>query len=174
MVSDQAREVADLVEDLLLVGRLDTGTIVLSSQPVDVVEIVETVVRPWALQQNTRITLDLPEGRMTVTSDALRLRQIIRNLVSNAVRHGAPPFGVRVESRDGDAVLEVRDGGDGIPEELLDELFEPYATAAASRLPGSVGLGLYVSRRLTHLLGGTLEYGREDGSTVFRLVLPTS
>lgn len=172
MIADQAREVADLVEDLLLVGRLDTGTIAIASQPVEVSEVVEAVVRPWALQLAGEIELDLPGRRLEILSDPLRLRQIVRNLVSNAIRHGDTPVSIRVRGDDTSAVVEVRDAGSGIPDHLLEDLFEPYATASAVRLPGSVGLGLYVSRRLAGLLGGTLEYRRDDGATVFRLVLP--
>lgn len=80
---------------------------------------------------------------------------------------------VHVEGRAGDIDIEVRDNGDGVPQDLRDHVFEPYARAHDGRSqPASVGLGLSVARKLSQLMKGDLVLTRDEGWTVFTVTLP--
>ena len=112
-------------------------------------------------------------GPASVTADPARLRQILRNLATNARRYGGPNVEVRVVAGADVTTVEVRDDGDGISPEDREHIFEPYRTAHASiGQPASVGLGLTVSRQLARLMDGDLEYERDGTWSVFRLTLP--
>ena len=174
LVADQAREVADLVEDLLMAGRLDTATIAIRPEMLRADEVIAEVVRPWRRSGSIEMEIDGVHTAVEVYADPLRLRQIVRNLVSNAERHGVGPVTISVDHTGDTTRISVSDEGPGIPEEHVDALFRPYALATkVDGQPGSVGLGLYVSRRLAELMGGSLEYGREEHRTVFTLSLPS-
>jgi signal transduction histidine kinase len=107
-------------------------------------------------------------------ADPTRVRQIVRNLITNALRYGGSTITVTTGSRGETAYVQVRDDGPGIPEEKRDRIFEPYESAhEAVGMPGSVGLGLTISRKLARLLGGDLSY-RSDGGSLFELTLPAA
>ena len=112
---------------------------------------------------------------MTVEAlgDELRVQQIVRALVENAIRH--TPAGttvvVRVVRRGGTAVLEVRDDGPGIPAPDQKHLFQRFYRAAGGKASGS-GLGLAIASELAARLGGSIELSSRPGSTVFTLNLP--
>ena len=174
LIADQARDLADLVEDLLIVGRLSTDTISVSSTPLSPVGIVNAVLEPWTLDRGYDFAVNVTDSEAMVHGDALRLRQILRNLVANAVRHGEPPFQVNILRQSSGVVIEVIDEGEGVPDRTMDELFEPYSPAAAMSLQAnSVGLGLYVSAQLAERMGGSLDYHRRGATTVFSLSLPS-
>ena len=108
-------------------------------------------------------------------ADPHRVRQVVRNLVANATRHGATPIRVEVGWEGDSAYLRVVDHGEGVVPELAESVFEPYVRARGSESqPGSVGLGLTISRRLARLMGGDVTYHRRDGQTWFVLTLPRS
>lgn len=172
-IADQAREVADLVEDLLLAGRLDTDTITIRPEIVTPAELAASVIRPWTPSRD--ITVTVGSGVQPVRADPLRARQILRNLVTNAIRHGSEPYLIEIEHHSGVVRFHVVDHGPGVPEEVSDHIWDPYTEASARHgQPGSVGLGLYVSHRLADLMGGSLSHVRRGGATVFTLALPES
>jgi signal transduction histidine kinase len=105
-------------------------------------------------------------------ADPVRVRQIVRNLLTNASRYGGPCVRVETRTADGLATLTVIDNGDGVADEMAGSLFEPYGHLGASQAENSVGLGLHVSRALARLMGGDLGYERVAGETHFRLELP--
>ena len=101
-----------------------------------------------------------------------RVRQIIRNLAVNAGRYGGDHRKAIIHEREGEAVFEMYDSGEPIPDEARERIFQPYGRAhRAAGTTASVGLGLAVSRQLAVLMGGSLEYLYDEGS-VFRLALP--
>jgi signal transduction histidine kinase len=108
-----------------------------------------------------------------VVTDAARLRHVLVNLISNAVRHGGPSIGLEVTGSDDTVDIEVWDNGPGVSEDRVATLFELYANdGPTSLLTGSVGLGLAVASRITDKLGGRLVYQRFGGKSYFVVTLP--
>ncbi len=102
------------------------------------------------------------------------LRQVVRNLLTNATRYGGTDVWIEIEDRDSSVVIAVVDNGAGVPTYLESRIFEAYERGHETELvqPGSVGLGLAVSRRLAVLMNGSLDYRRVDDQTRFELILP--
>ena len=175
-ISSQSRDVADLVEDLLVAARADTGTLSVRPQPVQICGEVADIVN------STRIQALSADKHLTVSgaapgalADPLRVRQILRNLIGNALRYGGDAVEVTVGSRDGRVFVEVADDGQGLAHDEAELVFEPYYRARqAVSQPGSVGLGLAVSRQLARMMHGNVETFRRDGHTIFRLDLPAA
>jgi signal transduction histidine kinase len=164
LVAGQASEMANIVEDLLVAARADVGTVSVQLKRVDIVaELLETIN---GLGMSVEVPAEIPPP---VHADPHRVRQILRNLLTNAQRYGGPSCRVTIGALRDAVWLEVRDNGDGIPDEESERIFEPYVTSGAR---GSVGLGLSVSRQLAELMGGTLHYERSAAESVFRLQLP--
>lgn len=169
LIVSQSEDVAGLVEDLLVVGRADIGKLRLHPEFVDLRQQVELACAPQL--EGGKVLLF--EGHGVAYADAARVRQIVRNLVANATRYGGGRIRVRI-TKDTDRVhVEVRDDGDGVPQEAVDRIFEAFESAHSTMSqPGSVGLGLWVARRLADMMGGSLEHRREHAETVFSLTLP--
>ena len=158
-----------------MAGRLDTATIAIRPEALSAIDVARQVIRPWERSDSVEVRIESTDDSPTVHADPLRLRQILRNLVSNAVRHGRGPVVVSINPVGARVELEISDEGGGIPEEALAELFQPYSVIARTDgQPGSVGLGLFVSKRLAELMGGSLSYRREAERTLFTLSLPSA
>ncbi len=169
MLVTQSRELGHIVEDLLVAARADLGHLTILPEPVDLAKEVREVVATLAG------AADDVEVEGTAMADPLRLRQILRNLLTNASRYGGAEVKVRTRQENGHVVVNVVDNGEGIPVEEWDAIFEPYYSAhSLTGLPGSVGLGLAVSRQLARMMGGDLSYRYEQDLSVFELVLPSA
>ncbi len=167
IVADQGLEVARIVEDLLVVARSDAGNLIVDSRPVDLA--VEAISAVQAIDPSIPVDTD---GPATVMADARRVRQIVRNLVTNAKRYGGPSIRVVVGAQAMRAEIEVRDDGEPLSQANREAIFEPYARADGhSDVPGSVGLGLTVSRRLARHMGGDLTYDHDGQEAIFSLTL---
>lgn len=173
LIADQAQEVALIVEDLLVAGRLESNTLTIHPSAFDMAEDTIKVIQPWIHAGNSDIEMTFTAGAALAYADPLRVRQILRNLLTNAQRHGRPPVTITGAMSEGRCVVTVTDRGKGIPRDAEARLFEPYARfGPADGQPLSVGLGLHVARRLARLMGGDLTYRREDSETRFELTLP--
>jgi len=168
LVSGQAAEMSYIVEDLLVASRAEMGTIALDRTYVD----LDTEMRKTISGLGVTVQ-EVPENVPGVFADASRVRQILRNLLTNADRYGGPNRRVLAGTIFDKAWVEVRDDGEGVSPSAASTIFEPYSTAHSGNT-GSVGLGLSVARQLAELMGGTLTYHRDRGETVFRLELPLS
>jgi signal transduction histidine kinase len=113
----------------------------------------------------------LPARLPTVMADPARVRQILRNLLTNLNRYGGSRRRVIGGASGTRAWVEVRDDGDGVSAMDRERIFQPYSSAHTG-ITGSVGLGLSVARQLAELMGGTLTYRRDQDESVFRLELP--
>jgi two-component system CheB/CheR fusion protein len=170
----QTRLLEDLVMDLTDVVRIQSGQVPIERAQVNLVEIAQTTVelaRP--LRDNQEIRLDVPREPIAVNGDPRRLQQVLLNLISNAIDHGASAKGidVRLRREDSIAVLEVTDYGPGIPEEARTRLFERFYKQDTSR--SGLGLGLYLARAIVLAHEGTLEVQSTDGQgTTFIMRLP--
>lgn len=162
----------DLIEDLLVAARADIGRVSVKIEPVCVRQAVDSVMDGLTPRRAQEFTVG-GEGELA-EADPMRLRQIIRNLMSNAIRYGGDHVDVGIARENGHIHLTVEDDGSGIPQGEWEQVFEAYARAHdTSEQPNSVGLGLTVSRKLARLMGGDLEYRYEERS-VFDLSLPAS
>jgi len=167
-----------LVNDLLDAGRLEAGRLTVERVPfrfIDVVVDSVSIFRASAEAKGVELRIDAQPGVPEVTvGDPSRLRQIVANLVGNAVKftdRGAVE--VRVMPRDGTHTeVSVLDSGPGIPGDQLSDIFRPYHQAAND--PAGSGLGLAISRQLVDLMGGTMAVESEVGfGSNFSFVLPT-
>lgn len=168
----ESRDMQDLIEDLLVAGRADIGTVSIVPESVAVREAIDSVVAGLTPRPAQALTVE-GEGELA-EADPVRLRQIMRNLVSNAIRYGGDHVELGITRANGRVHVTVKDDGSGVPEGQREQIFEPYARAHdTAEQPNSVGLGLSVSRKLARLMGGDLEYRHEDRS-VFDLSLPAA
>lgn len=168
LIASQSSELAHIIEDLLVGARADMGTLTFKC---DLIRVADEV--KMAMQGSVPAELPPNLNGVTVFADPLRLRQIVRNLLTNAARYGGDRVWLRVHNRDYSVDIDVCDNGAGVPEDRQDAIFEAYERAHDSTgQPGSVGLGLSVARKLARLMGGDLRYLRNGDTTVFRLTLP--
>jgi two-component system OmpR family sensor kinase len=175
-VESEAQRMTDLVEELLLLARLDEGR-PLDREPVDVTQlVVDAVSDAHVAGPDHHWRLDLPEEPVTVLGDLHRLHQVIANLLANARTHTPAGTTVSVRLTAGDDAAEVRvaDDGPGIPAELLPEVFGRFARAdtSRSRAAGSTGLGLAIVHAVVRAHGGRVDVTSRPGSTVFTVRLP--
>lgn len=173
LIAQQSAEVAYIVEDLLVAARADIGKLPINAELIDLLSEVE---RTLSVAPRSKIDVDrVGDVTPVAFADASRVRQIVRNLVSNAQRYGGPGVEVRCGTDGPTAWIEVIDDGDGIPDNEAGRVFEPYHRAHnAEGQPLSVGLGLTVALKLAQLMGGSLTYQYETGTAVFRLELPAA
>ena len=176
-----AQSLTQIVEDVLDVSRIVSGKLRLDVQPVDLAELVGEAVettRPAADAKGVRVEMIMDPRRSLVSGDPERLRQVLWNLCSNAVKF--TPRGGRVEVRlervNSQLEVTVSDTGIGISQDFLPRVFERFSQAdgGIDRQRGGLGLGLAISRHLVELQGGRIFVSSEgpgQGST-FRIELP--
>jgi len=173
MVSEQAQEAATMVEDLLVAARSEYQHVRVVPVLTNLHEHLEYATEwiPPDREEGLVMTADDPQ----IYADVTRLRQIIRNLLQNAVRHGGPNIRVDTMVEGSTVHLTVRDDGPPISPADCERIFEPYTRVSrpGSTSPLGVGIGLYVSRLLARLMGGDLVCTRDEGLTEFRLTLPS-
>lgn len=180
-IESEAGRMTTLVEDLLLLARLDAGR-ELERAPVDMTRVVvETASDLHAAGPDHVWHLDLPddlEDFPEVIGDEARLRQVVINLLANARRHTPPGTIVTAGlAREGDDVLvSVTDDGPGIPAEFIPRLFERFTRgdAARTRTEGSTGLGLSIVDAVVTAHAGRVHVESEPGRTRFTVRLPTA
>ncbi len=169
IMAQESNEVALLVEDLLIAARAEAGTAVVRPEIVD----VDLQIARVCASLDPGAGVNVQRSGVSVWADPLRLRQILRNLITNAVRHGGPHVLVSAETNGRHTIIEVRDDGDGIQGEARTRMFEPYYRSAAVRGQApSVGLGLTVSYQLARAMDGELSYDYTGGWGIFRLEFP--
>jgi signal transduction histidine kinase len=166
---EQSEEVASIIDDLLTAARAGSGQLELVIGDVDLVAQAQAVA-----PEGTPIYTDFQATHL-VRADPIRVRQILRNLLSNAKRYGGPNVRIGVRTEDSTTTVSVEDDGDAIPVDQIDEIFTPYGRAHdRPGLTDSVGLGLTVSRQLARMMGGDVDYAHADGWSTFRLSLPAT
>jgi signal transduction histidine kinase len=111
-------------------------------------------------------------GGGAVRADALRVRQILRNLIANAIEHGGPDIRIFGDAAGSKYVVSVEDNGPGVPTEIVDQLFARFVSGGEPLTTGTPGLGLAVARLLARAMGGSLEYQRVANRTAFVVSLP--
>ena len=175
-IESEAGRMSSLVEDLLLLARLDAGRPLEHTRVDLTMLLLDTVGDARAAGPDHRWRLDLPDEPVEVVGDPARLTQVVVNLLANARVH--TPAGTTVTSRlrpDVDRVaLEVEDDGPGVPGDLLPTVFARFTRADDARVrgQGSTGLGLSIADAVVVAHGGTIGVESAPGRTVFRVALP--
>lgn len=179
-IQREASRLARLVADALDVARMDAGRFSYDLRPFDLTTLVREAV---ALAEGTspqhRITLSMPEGVIVVWGDALRLRQVVDNLLDNAMKYSPDGRSVEVTVREdlaaGVAELSVHDDGIGIAPEHQAQIFERFSrvrTPATAHIPGT-GLGLYIAARIVAAHGGRIWVDSAPGrGSTFYVTIP--
>jgi PAS domain S-box-containing protein len=174
--SRNADRLSRLIDMLLDVSRIATGRLTLRPEPFDLSEAVSQVaetMRGTAEQARCEFTCSAP-GSIPGSWDRLRVEQVVMNLLSNAFRYGAgAPVTLAVRADSGEAILEVRDHGPGVPAADLERIFERFERGSRSRNQGGLGLGLYVSREIARAHAGSIAARNlPDGGALFTVRLP--
>jgi two-component system OmpR family sensor kinase len=175
-VESEAVRMTALVDDLLLLARLDAGR-PLDHEAVDLTEmVVNAVSDAHAASPDHVWQLDLPDEPVEIQGDPARLHQIVANLLGNARTHTAPGTVVRITIvREPQQVrLMVRDNGPGVPKDLQPDVFQRFARGDTSRnrTAGSTGLGLSIVAAVAHAHGGSVSLDSIPGDTTFTVLLP--
>ena len=170
LIVDQSADLSRMVDDLLTAARADANALTINRRPVAIRREVDEVIRFIELMQ-TEIDVNCQEA--TVVIDPERFRQVLRNLLVNARKHGGSTIRVRGSIKEGSYVCTVIDDGPGVPEHVRERLFSRFVhTGEAPVIMGSVGLGLAIVRELCRLMGCEVSYRRVRGETWFSITMP--
>jgi PAS domain S-box-containing protein len=181
VIDRQVQHLVRMVDDLLDVSRVLRGKVELRREPIDIADAIAIAAetsRPLIDTQRQQLTLDLPASPVTVHGDAVRLSQVIANLLNNASKYS--PVGAAIHltasQAEGEVVIQVRDSGAGIPGDVLARVFEPFVQADRSleRSRGGLGIGLTLVKKIVELHHGQVSAesaGLGQGS-VFTIRLP--
>jgi PAS domain S-box-containing protein len=181
----QVQHLTRLVDDLLDVSRITRGKVQLHRESVDLATVLARAVeagRPLIEARRHQLNISLPNGRVLLDADPVRLTQVVANLLHNAAKYteAGGQIWLTAATDAGEAVIRVRDSGIGIAPEMLPRVFDLFAQAERSldRSQGGLGIGLTLVRRLVDLHGGTVEAhsaGLNQGSEfIVRLPLGSS
>ncbi|HEX3266372.1 MAG TPA: HAMP domain-containing sensor histidine kinase [Gaiellaceae bacterium] len=174
---EQVVRLTKLASDLLDLTRLDAGRLTVEREPVDLSSLAEDVAEEFRpVARGTQHLLEVsPSEPAFADADELRVLQIARILVENALLHTPSGTAVQIRARlhDDRAALEVQDDSAGIPDDQRDQLFERFYRLEGTRASGS-GLGLAIAKELAELMDGTIELATPPGRTVFTLTLPST
>ena len=175
----QTRHLAHMMNDLLDVGRVISGKVLLLRRPIDLAAIARRVASTFEVTGEARHhVLALELEAVWIDGDATRIEQVMANLVTNAVKY--TPAGshvtIRVEPEGTEAVIRVRDDGRGIPPELLPRIFDLFVQGerALDRRGGGLGIGLTLVRRLVELHGGKIRAESSAKGCTFEVRLPAT
>jgi two-component system OmpR family sensor kinase len=173
---EQVERLQKLSVDLLDLSRLDSGSVELHTEPVDLAELTRSVVgefRPALQDHRTELRMEVAEEGPLADCDRERVAQIMRILLDNALRHTPQGTDVTVSAQrdNGAAEFTVADAGPGLPAGSRDKAFERFYTGDAAR---GAGLGLAIARELAERMDGRLVLDDREGSTAFVLKLPTN
>jgi two-component system OmpR family sensor kinase len=173
-IEEEAGRMGVLVDDLLLLARLDQGR-PLEHLPVDLTRIAGDAVDDARAVAPQRPITYTPVGTVVVAGDEVRLRQVLGNLLQNALRHTPPdtPVYVRVDHEGAEAIIEVRDEGPGIDAEGAAHAFERFWRSDPARPRGGTGLGLAIVAAIADAHGGRVTVDTAPGAgATFRVFLP--
>jgi signal transduction histidine kinase len=173
-VAAEASDLAAIVDDLLVAARSELDLLVVTEVSVSARAQVAQVLEMKGKDACDRIDVRGEEGNpYRALGDPARVRQILRNLITNADRYGGEKVQIRLGSDDSWVTVQVADNGDGVPQAEGEQIFSPYYRAhSTSSQPAALGIGLSVARQLARLMNGDLVYRRVDDWTVFELSLP--
>lgn len=166
----EAVEMSNALDNLLIASRAVLNSLLVSPSHVELDREVERIASEFQPTGSIPVS-----GGSQAVGDPVRVRQVVRNLIRNALQHGGRDVMVAVGEADGRAYVDVIDSGPGVPEDRVETLFLPFTHEnSVAGQPGTTGLGLHAARHLARLMHGDVSYHREGDRTIFRLDLPPS
>jgi signal transduction histidine kinase len=176
-IASETKQLTTIVDTLLGVARLDAGEMLVELAPADVGTIVNEVVSSaQATANDHRFVVDVPKEPLAATADREKLRQVLANLVDNAVKFSPEGATVTVEARRAGGAVEVRvvDEGIGVPADERERIFSKFHRAEGSaRGRAGTGLGLFIARGLVRAMGGRIWVDSAEGQgSSFAFELP--
>ena len=178
LIADETSRLADLIADVLDTSRIEAGTFTYKFEDVDVGELTEEAVAAASVgQDEVPIHASVQRPLPIVRGDRVRLRQVLSNLIDNAVKWSSAGARVDVDvaPSNGRIVIGVRDRGPGIPREEHNLIFEKFGRAKGGGGRSGTGLGLFIARSIAEAHGGTVDVRSTPGEgATFTLVLPTA
>ncbi len=178
IIDKQSEQLGMLIESLLDISRLETGRFTIQKQPVLLGEIIIEAVKTFsglAVEKNIKIIQDIPAALPQVEADGERLRQVMSNLLGNAIKFSDAGTSItaRCEVRGGEMLVRVIDQGAGISEQALPHIFERFYRAEETKDKGGTGLGLYIVKQIIESHGGNIwAESRAGGGSIFSFTLP--
>jgi two-component system phosphate regulon sensor histidine kinase PhoR len=170
VILSEASELNRMVDDLLTAAKQEGGSLRMVLEDLEAGPVIESSIDLFR-RQGAEIVVDCEKGVVSV--DRHHLSQLVRNLVSNATKHGGPNVAIEGRIRDAHYEVNVIDDGAGVPEELVERLFTRFVHQGDAPLTtGSVGLGLFIAGMLAEAMKGELSYERVDDLSVFTVILP--
>jgi len=177
-LGEQAENLARVVEDVLVASGIESDRLLLTESRFEATELAEEVVHDARLRYSTARVQLVEAEQAHVLADAVRTRQVLENLIDNAVKYAERgPVRVAVERGDGVVIFGVSDDGPGIPEDKQERIFEKFYRSDVQMEGGvgGTGLGLYISRELVRRMGGRLWVDSSQGSgSLFSFELPSA
>ncbi|HNP74609.1 MAG TPA: ATP-binding protein [Kouleothrix sp.] len=179
VIVDQSHRLEKLINDLLDISRIEMGHLSLDVEPIDLATLVRQVVeevQPMLYIQHT-VVAELRASPVPIAGDALRLEQVLQNLIQNSIKY-SPDGGqitVRLESSGTHAQLSISDQGIGIPSLAVPQLFSRFyrASNVHEQSISGMGIGLYVVKEIVSLHGGTIAVSSQEGSgSTFTIAIP--
>lgn len=168
----ESTDLERMVDDLLTTARLDAGALQFSFEDVDLRVQVNDVA---ASLTRTGMSIAVDCSPAIVRADRLRIRQVVRNLLSNARKYGGPDVHIEGQVEGRTYLLVISDDGEGLPSEIAQSAFQRFVHQGHDTAPtDSVGLGLSIVKSLANGMGGSVKYEREGGRTRFLVRLPLS
>ncbi len=159
-----------LLNDLSTAHLAERGELDLSLQRVFLADICGEVLAERHPRTGVRIIVDVADDAVAI-ADPIRIVQVLDNLLTNALRYGGPTIRVSAKRADSQVRLTVSDNGPGVPDELVQSLFDAYVRGSESHSHGGSGLGLLIVHQLCDAMGGTIEYDGSE-STEFTATFP--
>ncbi len=163
IVKRQTNLMGRLLDDLLDVSRITRGKLEIRKAPIEVSTIIESAieaVQPWLNRKGHAFSVNVPDRDVIIEADAVRLAQVLANLLTNAAKYTEPQGRIELsmQCRDGMVEFRVRDNGIGIPPENQAEIFKMFAqlSPAIERSEGGLGIGLALAKGLVDLHGGSI------------------
>lgn len=170
MIVMESVGMARKVEDLMMASQLQGTGLVIEKKETRINSVIESAIAPF---ERAGVEIVTEPTAAMVDTDPERLRQVLINLISNAVRHGGPEIGIEVTITDAAVDIEVMDNGPGIPEKNLRQVLEVISNTSGELL-GGPGLGLAIAARTMTLLDGVVRYQRYGARTYFVVTLPAA
>ena len=177
MVKKNAKHLLVLVNDIIDVSKIEAGKMKIEIDSFNLFELLKAVKESYALEvkeKNLRMFLATPQN-LTVSSDELRVKQVIMNIVSNAVKFtDEGKIEIKARRKNGNVEVSVEDTGIGIGKTSMHRLFKPFSRVYTEENPKEgTGLGLYLSQKLASLLGGEIEFeSKFRKGSQFRFIFP--